>query len=256
MTKLLPKVAFFDFAGCEGCQLTVLDALQTHPELLTAVTFVEFREAMSEKADSYDIAFVEGSCTREGDEARLQRIRDRSNIVVALGACAHIGGVNAMRNIYVMDDLNRVVYGDSCDHIDAQHTRSISEVIQIDAFIPGCPIDRDEFVQAVKALCMGRMPVIPDYPVCLECKLKENTCLLQQGKPCLGPITRAGCGALCPSLGVGCEGCRGTVPNPNLESLESIFLNKQCTAIDLHSYMNLFLTHSLVFKEGTDNGRG
>ncbi len=249
MKKPLPKVAFFDFTGCEGCQLTVLDALQTHPDLLSAVEIVEFREAMSEKTDAYDVAFIEGSCTRVSDETRLRCIRERSKIVVALGACAHTGGVNAMRNNHIIDDLKRVVYEEASDHFEAHHTRPISEVILIDAFIPGCPIDRGEFVQAIKALCMGTMPVIPDYPICLECKLHENACLLQQGKACLGPITRAGCGALCPSLGIGCEGCRGTIPNPNLEALEMIFSEKHCAPHELRSMLSLFLTHTLNPKE-------
>ncbi|MEJ2562574.1 MAG: hypothetical protein P8Z42_07775 [Anaerolineales bacterium] len=125
MMKSAPTVAFFDFAGCEGCQLTVLDALQTHPDLLSAIEIVEFREAMSEKADSYDVAFVEGSCTRESDETRLRRIRDQATIVVALGACAHTGGVNAMRNDHEIDNLKRVVYADAFDHFEAHQTRPI-----------------------------------------------------------------------------------------------------------------------------------
>jgi sulfhydrogenase subunit delta len=251
MMKSAPTVAFFDFAGCEGCQLTVLDALQTHPDLLSAIEIVEFREAISEKADSYDVAFVEGSCTRESDETRLRRIRDQATIVVALGACAHTGGVNAMRNDHEIDNLKRVVYADAFDHFEAHQTRPISEVIRIDAFLPGCPIDREEFIRAVKALCLGRMPVIPEVPVCMECKLSENACLLQQGKPCLGPITRAGCGALCPSLGVGCEGCRGMIPNPNLEALETIFSQKRCSPRELRSMLSLFLTHPLQSEEVT-----
>ena len=158
-----PKVAFFDFTSCEGCQLTVIDALQTYPELLDVVDIVEFREAMSERSDSYDIAFIEGSCSRASDEARLQDIRERSGIVVALGACAHLGGVNAIRNRQNLEEVRQYVYGGYADWFDAYEARAIGDVIDIDATIPGCPIDRYEFLQVVKALMQGRRPEPPDY---------------------------------------------------------------------------------------------
>ena len=161
MSAAKPKVAFFDFTGCEGCQLTVIDALQTHPELLDAVEIVEFREAMSEKSDRYYIAFVEGSCSRESDEARLRQIRERAAVVVALGACAHLGGVNAIRNNQDPQQVRSYVYGDKADWFDSYRARGIAEVIDVDAVIPGCPIDRDEFVKVVRSLLQGRIPGRP-----------------------------------------------------------------------------------------------
>jgi len=110
-----PKVAFFDFACCEGCQLTVIDALQTHLDLLDAVEIVQFREAMTEKGEDYQIAFIEGSCTRASDEARLRKIREQADIVVALGTCAHLGGINALKNLHPLEDVRRWVYGDKAD---------------------------------------------------------------------------------------------------------------------------------------------
>ena len=215
-----PKVAFFDFAGCEGCQLTVIDSLQNHPALLDAVDIVQFREAMSEKGDDYQIAFVEGSCTRPADENRLKTIREQAQIVIALGACAHLGGVNALRNWKSQAEVLRYVYGRMAVLQDSYPARPIEAVIPIDGFVPGCPIDRDEFVQIVKALLQGRQLRIPDYPVCVDCKLKENECIFNYGKACLGPVTRAGCGAICPSNGVGCDGCRGPISNPNMEGMK------------------------------------
>jgi coenzyme F420-reducing hydrogenase gamma subunit len=216
-----PRIAFFDFTGCEGCQLTVIDALQTQADLLDAVEIVEFREAMSERGEAFEIAFVEGSCSRAMDEARLVSIRERAQIVVALGACAHLGGVNAIRNRQPSDEVRRYVYGQSGQGYENHPAVPVQDVIQVDCVVPGCPINRDEFVRTVKALLSGHLPGLPDYPVCAECKLRENDCLFRRGIPCLGPVTMAGCGAICPAFGVGCEGCRGLVSDPNLAWLKA-----------------------------------
>jgi sulfhydrogenase subunit delta len=218
------KVAFFDFAGCEGCQLTVLDALQTHPELLDVIEIVQFREAMSECTGNYDIAFVEGSCVWPSDEDRLMEIREHAQIVVALGACAHMGGVNAIRNTVPPEELAQIVYLEMALNYQTDSARPIDRVIPVDAYLPGCPIDRTEFIQAVTTLLEGTFPSLPSDPVCVECKLRENQCLLLRGEICLGPITRAGCGAICPTFNVGCEGCRGMVPDANIDSLRQQML--------------------------------
>ena len=165
-----PKVAFFDFTSCEGCQLTVVDSLQTHLDLLDAVEIVQFREAMTEKSEDYLVAFVEGSISRESDEARLKQIRDQAAVLVALGACAHLGGVNTIRNAMPLEDVRQYVYGDKADWYETYPARPLSAVVKVDAFIPGCPIDREEFIEVVKALLAGRKPPIPDYPMCVECK--------------------------------------------------------------------------------------
>ena len=243
-----PKIAFFDFASCEGCQLTVVDSLQTHLDLLDAVEIVQFREAMTEKGEDYQIAFVEGSCTREKDEARLFKIRDQADLVVALGACAHTGCVNALKNLQPsLDDVREYVYGDKADWYETYPARPISAVIDIDAFIPGCPIDREEFVKVVKNVLLGKKPGIPDYPVCVECKLKENVCLLLEGKPCLGPVTRAGCDAICPTYGDGCEGCRGYIPEPNENAMKDVLDEAGMTVDDIMSRMTMF---NAYYQEG------
>jgi len=236
-----PKVAFFDFASCEGCQLTVVDSLQTHLDLLDAVEIVQFREAMTEKGEDYQIAFVEGSCTRESDEERLFKIRDQADLVVALGACAHTGCVNALKNIQPsLDEVREYVYGDKAEWYDTYPARPISAVIDVDAVIPGCPIDREEFVKVVKNVLLGKKPGIPDHPVCVECKLKENVCLLLEGKPCLGPITRAGCDAICPTYGDGCEGCRGLIPEPNENAMKDVLDEAGLTVKEIMSRMTMF----------------
>jgi sulfhydrogenase subunit delta len=236
-----PKVAFFDFASCEGCQLTVVDALQTHLELVNAVEIVQFREAMTEKGEDYQIAFVEGSCTRKEDEARLLKIREQAAVVVALGACAHTGGVNALKNLQPsLQDVREYVYGDKWQWYETYPARPISEVIQVDASIPGCPIDRFEFLKVVKMVLLGKTPAIPDYPVCVECKLKENVCIFDKGGTCLGPVTRAGCDAICPTYGDGCEGCRGPIPHPNVDALKDVLEDAGLTVAQLMAEMTMF----------------
>ena len=241
-----PKVAFFDFTGCEGCQLTVIDSLQTFPELLDVIEIVEFREAMSEQSDRYYIAFVEGSCARESDEQRLQDIRERAAIVVALGACAHLGGVNAIRNLHDLQDARRYVYGEQGHLFDSYQVRAIGDVIRVDAVIPGCPIDRCEFVQVVRSLLQGRQPKPPDYPVCIECKLRENICVYDRGDVCLGPITRAGCNAICPAYGVGCDGCRGLIPFPKVDSLREVLVERGMSSDEIDSKLSIFLTNQIA----------
>lgn len=251
-----PKVAFFEFTSCEGCQLTVVDSLQTHPELLEAVEIVRFREAMSEKGDDYLIAFIEGSCTRPSDEAHLKAIREKAGVVVALGACAHLGGINAIRNRQELSDVRRYVYGDKAEWYETYPARPISAVIAVDTFIPGCPIDRVEFVSVVKAVLQGRVPQVPDYPLCVECKLKENVCLYLRGKTCLGPITRAGCDAICPTYGDSCEGCRGLIPNPNIESLKAVLREHGLSVEETMAKMTMFLTYQTMESEAAAHGNG
>jgi len=254
--SMKPKVAFFDFTSCEGCQLTVIDSLQTHPELLDVVDIVEFREAMSEKSDSYDIAFIEGSCSRLSDEDRLRDIRERSGMVVALGACAHLGGVNAIRINQNLDEVRHYVYSRFADWFDAYEARAISEVIEVDTVIPGCPIDRYEFLFVVKALLQGRVPEPPDYPVCIECKLDENICMFQRGQVCLGPITRAGCKAICPTYGMGCDGCRGLIPYPKIASLRQVMADRGLDVHEIDSKLTLYMTNQMIELAQEENANG
>lgn len=246
-TKL--KVAFFDFTGCEGCQLNVIDALQTDADLLDAVEIVQFREAMSEQGEDYEVAFVEGSYTRPADENRLRAIRERATTVVALGACAHLGGINALRNRRSSDEVRRIVYGSSGQGAYSCKALPISAVIEVDYVIPGCPIDRGEFLRALKALARHLPPRLPDYAVCAECKLQENACLFERGIPCLGPVSRAGCGAICPAYGAGCEGCRGLISNPNFAWLQAAAAAHGISQERVGAAANLFLTYALMERE-------
>ena len=243
--KYKPKVAFFDFTSCEGCQLTVLDALQDHLDVLKAIEIVQFREAMTEKGEDYSIAFIEGSCSRPNDETRLKEIRDQADIVVALGACAHLGGVNSLEYLHSLDATRSYVYGDQAAWFDTADARPIEAVIPVDYAIPGCPIDRFEFIGFIKALLLGKKHAIPDYPVCVECKLKENACLFTKGQVCMGPVTRAGCGAICPSFGQPCEACRGFISNANDASFQDLLGSYGLTIDDVLKRYTMFTTYQV-----------
>lgn len=247
--KTRPKVAFFDFACCEGCQLQVANIEEDVVKLAELVDIVEFREVLTGKADSYDIAFIEGSITRRADEKRLKDIRRRSKLLVAYGQCAVTGGINRLKNQWKnMDDVKMCVYGESYNfsHLDTYPVKGIDEVVNVDLHIPGCPVNREEFLRVVKELCLGKKPRIPNYPVCVECKLNENGCLFDQGIVCLGPITRAGCNALCPANGSACDGCRGMVDNPNKNAMHEVLEKFNFTIDEIKRKMNLFGTNPEV----------
>ncbi len=239
-----PRIAVFDFAGCEGCELQIVNLEESLLDLLGQVEVVSFREAMKEHSDDYDIAFVEGSITRESDEARLKDIRKNAKAVVAIGACACIGGINAIKNRHDLDEVKRYVYGDDTAGIETYATRPIDAVVKVDAYVHGCPIDRTEFVEIVKALLMGKTPEIPNYPVCVECKAAENVCVLEKGQFCIGPVIRAGCGAVCVTEGSICWGCRGFVDNPNTNAAKDVLEKHGLKIDDVMNKMRLYTSYS------------
>jgi len=208
------RIAFFDFADCEGCQLQLTYLNEAFLGLLEHVEIVNFREVISEKSDDYDIAFIEGSITRKHDEERVKKIRENAKIVVAYGACACIGGINGIRRKYSDEEAKEIVYKGREFPLEAGRPRPVHEVVKVDYYIHGCPTNNDEFVKAVKGILLGKGYTPPNYSVCVECKLKENVCLYEKGQVCLGPITRAGCDAWCTSYGNTCYGCRGMLDNP------------------------------------------
>lgn len=238
-----PKVAIFDFACCEGCQLQIVNLEEEILDLLGVADVVEWREAMSEKCDAYDIAIVEGSITRLEDEERVKLIRSRAKVLIALGACATIGGINKLKNNFDdMDEVKKCVYGRAAhrSHLRTMPTKAVDEVVQVDYYVHGCPIDRKEFTYIVRCLLMGKTPEVPEYPVCVECKAKGNPCLWEYDQVCLGPIIRAGCGARCPSSGFRCFGCRGYVDDPNVEAAKDVIDRYSLDIDDLRTKMVLF----------------
>jgi len=231
-----PKVAFFDFASCEGCQLQIVNLEEKVLDLIDIVQVVSFREAMKEHSDDYDIAFIEGSIMRPMDEERLKRIRQKAKILVALGACAGTGVGNKLSNKWPVADVKNEVYGDAPIEgnrdVDVFPTKAINEIVAVDAYIPGCPIDRNEFAKVVTSVAMGRKPRLPNYPVCVECKKNENVCVFELGHFCLGPITRAGCNSICPTNGEGCDGCRGFLEDLRVNAMKDV-LRKHNISLDM-----------------------
>lgn len=244
-----PKVAFFDFTGCEGCQL---DALNLEGEelldLLNAVDIVNFREVKTEREDNYDIAFVEGSITRESEIPRLQKIRNQAKVVVALGACACIGGINCLKNHLPMEDALRIVYGEDAKYYDTIPARPADAVIPVDYYVRGCPPTTAELLKVIKALLLGKKPDIPSYPVCVECKMAGNVCVFERGMTCLGPVIRAGCGAICVTSGRYCWGCRGLVEDPNVDSEKDILQKYGLTVEQVVEKFKIFNTYAEVTK--------
>ncbi len=236
-----PKVAFFDFTSCEGCQLDALNLeAQEVLDLINAVDIVNFREAKTEREDNYEIAFVEGSISREAEIPRLQEIRSQAKVVVAFGACAGIGGINCLKNHLPMEEALRIVYGKDAKNYDTIPARPINAVIPVDYYVRGCPPITAELLKVTKALLLGKKPEIPTYPVCVECKLAENVCVFEKGLTCLGPVTRAGCGAVCPSFGNKCLGCRGLVDNPNLNAHKGLLQERGLTVEQLLNSFRMF----------------
>jgi sulfhydrogenase subunit delta len=240
-----PKIGIFDFACCEGCQLQIVNMEEEILDLLSVVNPVEWREAMSnrtEPGEKFDIAIVEGSITREEDADRLREIRARSGFLIALGACATLGGVNKLKNNFGINDVKRRVYGDAADlpHLETQPVRALHEVVAVDYRVHGCPIEPAELTRVVKSMLAGKVPPLPSYPVCVECKMKENVCRYEFGEICLGPLTRAGCGARCPTEGFWCFGCRGYVDDPNTQAAREVMARYDKTVEDLRGKMLLF----------------
>ncbi len=209
-----PKLAVYKFSSCDGCQLSLLNLGEDLLTLSGRVEIAFFLEATSRvHPGPYDIALVEGSVTTPEEVERIHRIREEADIVIALGTCAAIGGVQALRNFADAAEMARTVYPHP-EYLDyLAKSTPLHEHIQVDYAIPGCPVNGHWVVQALLALLQGAPPRLPDTPLCMECKRQGVPCVVvAQGISCMGPITRAGCGALCPSVGRGCFGCFGAYP--------------------------------------------
>jgi coenzyme F420-reducing hydrogenase gamma subunit len=215
-----PKVGVFGFTGCEGCQLQIANKEETLADLLESIEVINFRLISSDKEDGYDIAFVEGSITTDEDAARLRSIRKQAKTLIAIGACASLGGVHNLRERFTLADTVQEVYG--TQPVDTGPVRKVSDVVSVDIELPGCPISKSEFEWLVRHIILGLEPKFPQYPVCVECKQRLNACVFDMGMICLGPVTRAGCKAICPRNHLGCWGCRGPADETNYESLVEI----------------------------------
>ncbi len=221
-----PKAGVFSFTSCEGCQLTILNLEDEMLELLGAIDIVNFREAIDERRHDYDVAFVEGSITTPDEVEEVRGIRERARILVAAGACACQGGVNGLKSRHDLAYVRHRVYGEGAHHFPSEPVRRVRDLVPVDYEMNGCPIAKAEFVRVTKALLLGRVPSPSEHAVCTECKARANVCLYDKGVCCLGPVVRAGCGAICPAFGEACAGCRGFLSQPNLASMIEIMKSK------------------------------
>ena len=250
MSKL--RVAFFDFACCEGCQLTVLSIGEPIIDLLKHIDVVTWREAMSEKSDQYDIAIIEGAINRDSDVPRLKKIRERAKLVVALGSCACLGGPHVSANRFDRSELLKMQYGDKVEWFaeqEAGEVRPIGAEITVDVPIYGCPINANEFVSVMKHLLLGRPYRVPNEAVCYECKLNGYECVFDKGMVCLGPVTRCGCNAICTSRGHRCFGCRGLVDDPNVNAARDVLEEHGYTVEDVLTAFNIYSQRAPRVKE-------
>ncbi len=245
------KVAVWKFASCDGCQLSLLDLEDHLLELAAAVDIAYFLEASSEVAPGpYDLSLVEGSITTPADEKRIQRVRRVSKMVVAIGACATAGGIQALRNFIDVQDYIPKVYPRPEYILTLAHSTPIAQHIKVDLELQGCPINKLQLLEAIKALVQGRTPRPSVESVCSTCKRAGLICVLvADGQPCLGPVTQAGCGALCPSYHRPCYGCFGPKENPNTASLAARFRQLGLTTDDIVRLFRTFTAAAAAFQE-------
>ena len=220
-TRRKPRIAVFKFASCDGCQLSLLDAEDELLAVIGAVEIAYFPEASRAMLKGpYDIALVEGSITTHHDAERIQQVRRQSRTLITIGACATSGGIQALRNWKDVSEFIRVVYATPRFISTLKSSTPIAEHVPVDFELRGCPINKNQLIELITATLAGRKPNIPTYSVCIECKRRGNVCVtVALGTACLGPVTQAGCGALCPSYDRGCYGCYGPMESPNTLSL-------------------------------------
>ncbi|GAA4607387.1 coenzyme F420-reducing hydrogenase gamma subunit [Actinoplanes octamycinicus] len=212
-----PTLAVWKFASCDGCQLSLLDCEDDLLAVAGRVRIAHFLEASSDVLPGpYDISLVEGSITTPGDAERIRQVRAESRLLITIGACATAGGIQALRNQADITEYARAVYARP-EYLRTLATSTpIAAHVDVDYELHGCPIDRRQLVETISALLAGRRPALPAHSVCFECKRRNTVCVVvARGEPCLGPVTRAGCGALCPAFGRGCFGCFGPAETPN-----------------------------------------
>jgi coenzyme F420-reducing hydrogenase gamma subunit len=236
-----PKVGIFDFACCEGCQLQIANMGEDLLSVLGSINVMEWREVMSEKwGKNLDIAIIEGSITDLNAVERIQQIRKKSKILIAYGSCATIGGVNCMKNNFSLDDIRKYVYGENSQFFPTELTKAVHQVVKVDYFVNGCPVYIPEFVAVLKAVLQGIPYYVPDYPVCVECKLNENVCMYDKKVTCLGPVTKAGCNSWCINNGNICYGCRGMVSNPNEKGARDVLAKYKISIELILNKMNMY----------------
>ena len=251
-----PKLAVWKFASCDGCQLTLLDCEDELLALADEVEIAYFVEATSGGVEGpYDLSLVEGSITTAADAERIQRVRSSSNALVTIGACATAGGIQALRNFGDVEEFARAVYA-SPEYVSTLATSTpISAHVRVDFELRGCPIDKRQLLEVLTAFLQGRRPEISSTSVCTECKRRGNVCVMvAHGTPCLGPVTHAGCGALCPTYNRGCYGCFGPMETPNSVSLTRQLKVLGMTDRGVERVFRTFNADAPAFREASTRG--
>lgn len=220
-----PKVAVFKFASCDGCQLSLLDAEEELLAVAGEIDIAFFPEASRRMLKGpYDVSLVEGSITTPHDVEMIREIRKQSGALITIGACATAGGIQALRNWKDVKEFIQVVYATPEYISTLVRSLPISSYVKVDYELHGCPINKYQLVEILNAFLNNRKPIISSHSVCMECKMKGNVCVMvAHGTPCLGPVTHAGCGALCPSFNRGCYGCYGPMDSTNTSALSKQF---------------------------------
>jgi coenzyme F420-reducing hydrogenase gamma subunit len=216
-----PKLSVWKFSSCDGCQLSLLDCEDELLEVAGAVEIAYFLEASSATVRGpYDLTLVEGSITTPHDANRIHEIRRASKTLISIGACATTGGIQALRNFASIGDFVSAVYASPSYISTLRTSTAIADHVPVDFELQGCPISKQQLLEVVGATLAGRRPNVPRYSVCVECKRAGVPCVMvARGVACLGPVTQAGCGALCPLYARGCFACFGPKEQANTTSL-------------------------------------
>jgi coenzyme F420-reducing hydrogenase gamma subunit len=249
-----PKLAVFKFASCDGCQLSLLDAEDELLAVAGAVEIAYFLEARTQAlAGPYDVGLVEGSITTAHDVERIKDIRKQCRTLVTIGACATSGGIQALRNWAAVNDFIANVYAHP-EYIDTLATSTpVADHVIVDFELRGCPINKTQLVELVSAFVRGRKPSVPKYSVCMECKRRQTVCVaVARGVACLGPVTQAGCGALCPSYSRECFGCYGPQEQCNLASLAAHYVGHGADRAQLVRLARNFNGYAPEFRDATE----
>ncbi|MSN25895.1 MAG: NADH:ubiquinone oxidoreductase [Geobacter sp.] len=223
------RLAIAGLTACSGCQLSLLNCEQELPQMLERIEFHFFPMACSPAIleGEYDATLVEGCLSMPHELDLLLALRQHSRYLIAVGTCAAWGGVAALRNGENREELRQSVYGSSTATSGSFSPQPLHAMVAVDAFICGCPPEKEELLNLIGDLLRGALPSPISHPVCSDCQMRENLCLLtERSALCLGPLTLGGCGARCPSLEVPCEGCRGPVPEANLSEALELYLQK------------------------------
>ncbi|MGQ9514853.1 MAG: oxidoreductase [Thermoproteota archaeon] len=248
MTK--PRVAVYKFAGCAGCQMELLRLEDEFLDIVGKIEFVYFKMVQDrEEMERYDLCFVEGSVSTPRELEEIKMIRSHTKTLIALGDCAVTGCIPSIKNWFVESEAEKMVYKDTSP-LRSFKVSGIWEYVPVDLMLPGCPPHKNMILEAIESLLLGIKPELRRHPVCVECKLRENVCILTSlGKPCMGPVTRAGCGAICPSYGKECEGCYGPMSDANPASLASEFRKLGISGDDIVRKFRKYAGTSREFKE-------